>query len=67
MKRQKRSHTNRAFSKGYQAAMTGRSWSTCPFETGDARQNWMSGWREGREDQWSGYDTRAQLHKLVNL
>lgn len=67
MKRQKRSHVDRAFSKGYQAAMSGRSWSNCPFETGEARLVWMSGWREAREDHWSGYDTRAQAQKLSNI
>lgn len=67
MKRQKRSHVERAFSKGYQAAMSGRSWSSCPFETGEARQMWMSGWREGREDHWSGFNTHTQIQKLSNM
>jgi ribosome modulation factor len=67
MKRQKRNPVERAFSKGYQAAMSGKSWSACPFETGEARQTWMSGWREAREDHWSGYNTRTQAHKLSNF
>ncbi len=67
MKRQKRNHTDRAFHKGYQAAMSGRSWDQCPFETGEARQLWMSGWREGREDHWRGFDTRTQLQKFSNM
>ena len=66
MKSQKRSHSDRAFSKGYQAAMNGRSWSACPFE-GKARQLWMNGWREGRQDQWSGYNSFAQAQRLSNL
>ncbi len=66
MKSQKRSHSDRAFSKGYQAAMNGRSWNACPFE-GTARQLWMNGWREGRQDQWSGYNSFAQAQRLSNL
>ena len=66
MRRQKRSPVEKAYSKGYQAAMSGRSWATCPFETGKARVEWMNGWREAREDQWNGYNTRAQTHKLVS-
>lgn len=67
MKRQKRSQVEKAFSKGYQSAMSGRSWDACPFEGGEARATWMNGWREGREDHWSGFDTRTQLQKLSNI
>lgn len=67
MKSQKRSHSDRAFSKGYQAAITGRSWSSCPFEGNKAKQLWMSGWREGRQDQWSGFNSFAQAQRLSNI
>ena len=67
MKSQKRSHSDRAYAKGYQAAISGRSWSSCPFGSDKARQLWMSGWREGRQDQWSGYKSFAQAQKLSNI
>ena len=67
MKSQKRSSSEKAFNKGYQAAMSGRSWSDCPYESGSARQNWLTGWREAREDHWSGYSPFAQIQKLSNL
>lgn len=67
MKRQKRSHVDKAFNKGYQSAMSGRSWDSCPFGTGEARAVWMNGWREGREDHWNGFDTKTQIQKLSNI
>ncbi len=67
MRSQKRSQIERAFHKGYQAAMYGKSWSNCPHEAGSCRQIWMSGWREGREDHWNGLNQVAQLQKLNNL
>ena len=67
MKRQKRSQTERAFGKGYQAGAEGRSQHGCPHETGPARQLWLNGWREAREDQWDGYNRFAQAQKLSNL
>ncbi len=67
MKTQKRTHMERAFSKGYQAGIEGRSRSICPHETSIARQTWLTGWREGRQDHWSGYNRAAQAQKLSNL
>ncbi|WP_026287004.1 ribosome modulation factor [Gilvimarinus chinensis] len=67
MKRQKRDHIERAFGKGYQAGIDGRSRSLCPHESGMARQRWMSGWREARTDQWDGFNRMAQVQKLSNL
>lgn len=67
MKRQKRSQTDRAFVKGYQAGIGGRSRGLCPHETGETRQQWMSGWREGREDHWDGFNRAAEAQKISNL
>ena len=67
MKSQKRDQTERAFSKGYQAGIQGRSRSICPHETGQARQQWLNGWRESRIDQWDGLNRLAQVQKLNNL
>lgn len=67
MKRQKRDQTERAFVKGYQAGIDGRSKSLCPHDTGQARQQWLNGWRESRIDQWDGYSRLAQVQKVNNI
>jgi ribosome modulation factor len=67
MKRQKRDQTERAFVKGYQAGIDGRSKSLCPHESGEARQQWLNGWRESRMDQWDGYSRLAQVQKVSNI
>ncbi len=67
MKSYKRSHADKAFSKGYQAAASGKSWSACPYESINAKQLWMSGWREGRQDQWNGFNSFAYAQKLSNI
>ena len=67
MKRQKRNQPERAFNRGYQAGADGRSRNLCPHDTGETRQNWLNGWREGREDHWNGYNRCAQAHKITNL
>ena len=67
MKRQKRDQTERAFVKGYQAGIDGRSKSLCPHESGLARQQWLNGWRESRIDQWDGYSRLAQVQKVNNI
>jgi ribosome modulation factor len=67
MKRQKRDQTDRAFVKGYQAGIDGRSKSLCPHESGEARQQWLNGWRESRMDQWDGYSRLAQVQKISNI
>ena len=67
MKRQKRAPTERALSRGYQAGVTGKSRTLCPHEAGEARHVWITGWREGREDHWNGYNTLAQVQRLHSM
>lgn len=67
MKRQKRDQTERAFSRGYQAGIEGRSRSLCPHETGEVRQQWLNGWRESRIDQWDGFNRFAQAQRLSQI
>ncbi|WP_100641438.1 MULTISPECIES: ribosome modulation factor [Alteromonas] len=55
MKRQKRDKLTRAHAKGYQAGITGRSKELCPFQTSDARSQWLGGWREAVEDRNLGF------------
>ncbi len=52
MKRQKRDRGERAYSRGYQAALQGRSREACPFVDDNTRQAWLNGWREGKEMNW---------------
>ena len=49
MKRQKRDKLQRAHAKGFHAAMQGQSKEVCPHEDINAKEEWLGGWREGRE------------------
>ncbi len=64
MRRQKRDMNTRAFDKGYQAGVSGRSSEDCPHAGDEARLNWLSGWREGRSDQWDGLTGVSGVHKI---
>jgi len=67
MRTQKRNKNDRAFDKGYQAGVGGRSSEFCPHEHDEARQYWLSGWREGRSDQWDGLTGVSGVHKMRAL
>ncbi|TVZ39436.1 ribosome modulation factor [Alteromonadaceae bacterium 2753L.S.0a.02] len=67
MRRQKRTSPVRAFSRGYRVGVAGKSKGLCPHTTGDARHEWLTGWREGREDHWNGFNTLAQVQKIQNF
>jgi len=54
MKRVKREKNSRVFAKGYQHGINGHSRNQCPYEDSTIKQQWLSGWREGRTDFWSG-------------
>lgn len=64
MKRHKRDGQERAFNSGYKAAIYGKSMSRCPHEQETLRFQWNAGWREGREDYWSGNASVAGIHKV---
>ncbi len=64
MKRPKRDMNQRAFEKGYQMGLSGRSSELCPHNLGQQQFNWMQGWREGRADQWDGLNSATGCHKL---
>ena len=51
MKRPKRNRIQRAFDKGYQLGLAGRSKENCPFLTG---QREASGWKAGARDETIG-------------
>lgn len=65
MKRQKRDKHDRAFQRGYQAGISGRSVDLCPHEQLEQRQYWINGWREGRTDQWDGHTGISAVHKAA--
>lgn len=67
MKRQKRDIEQRAFNKGYQAGISGKSKSLCPTSNLAAKQHWLSGWREGRGDNWDGLVGVSGIHKLPGI
>ncbi|MFN2288824.1 MAG: ribosome modulation factor [Chromatocurvus sp.] len=67
MKRQKRDMGNRAFDRGYQAGVSGRSMDLCPHENEQQRMNWISGWREGRSDQWDGMTGVSGVHRIPTI
>ena len=64
MKRLKRNRIRRAFDKGYQLGLAGRSKENCPFLTGSARSKWLEGWREGRNDWREGLTDALTCYKL---
>ncbi|PKM21294.1 MAG: ribosome modulation factor [Gammaproteobacteria bacterium HGW-Gammaproteobacteria-14] len=67
MKRHKRDRDTRAYTRGYQAGLEGKSQDICPFGAPNPRYNWISGWREGRTDQIHGYTGVASVHNLKNM
>jgi len=54
MKRQKRDRQQRAFTKGYQNGLDGKSKDLCPYSDKEFKQAWLSGWHAGRGDHWDG-------------
>jgi ribosome modulation factor len=66
MKRHKRSKSTRAFAKGYLTGVHGKSKDLCPHQDFEYRQAWLSGWRNGREDNWDGYTGTAGVGRTVD-
>lgn len=65
MKRQKRDRDERAYARGYQAGLDGKSRDLCPFEDNlHQRSHWMSGWREGKTNQNYGMTGVSGIHNL---
>lgn len=55
MKRQKRDRNDRAYAKGYQAGISGRSKELCPYNSNiDIKSEWLGGWREAISDRQNG-------------
>ncbi|MEE4298987.1 MAG: ribosome modulation factor [Pseudomonadales bacterium] len=62
-KRSKRDRSTRAWHRGYQAGLIGRSQETCPHQGTAARSSWIEGWNEGHQDQTDGAVAIGGLHK----
>ncbi len=67
MKRQKRDPMQRAYNRGYQAGLAGKSKSLCAGYSDDVQQDWLNGWRTGREDNWDGLTGVSGIHRLPNI
>ncbi len=67
MRRLKRDPLERAFLRGYQNGITGKSRDLCLFTHPTTRQSWLNGWREGRGDNWDGLTGTAGLQRLNQL
>lgn len=67
MRRVKRDRSHRAYTRGYQAGVQGRSRDLCPYTETNHRQFWMAGWRDGRSDHWAGFSTVSGATKVVNM
>jgi ribosome modulation factor len=65
MKKQKRDLQERAYQRGYRAGLDGRHRDQCPHRDGDMRDQWLSGWREGRSDNWDGMNVVSGIQKMA--
>lgn len=55
MRKLKRNKQERAFLRGYRAGLSGASQSRGPRLSSLLHQDWINGWRIGRQDLWCGY------------
>lgn len=67
MKRQKRDMHARAFKRGYLAGVSGKSKDSCPQDHPEVRQEWLNGWREGRQDNWEGMTGVSGIHRMATV
>ncbi len=52
MKAQKRDRSNRAYTRGIDAGASGKTKDLCPFSESRFKQEWLNGWRQGRNILW---------------
>jgi ribosome modulation factor len=64
MKRHKRDKEDRAFARGYHIGVSGKSKELNPYGDEGSKQTWLSGWRQGREDNWDGYIGAAGVSRV---
>jgi ribosome modulation factor len=64
MKRHKRDMTQRAFQRGYSAGISGKPRESCPHVSTAQRAQWMGGWLEGKEANWSAMTAVSGISNL---
>ena len=64
MRRSKRDMIKRAFERGYQMGLSGRSKETCPHGRGRNQLSWLQGWHAGHVDQWDGATALTGSYQL---
>lgn len=62
-KRSKRDRTTRAWQRGYQAGLIGRSQDMCPHQEIGTRTSWIDGWTQGHQDHADGSMAIGGMHK----
>ena len=67
MKTRKRDRFVRAHKKGYQAGLNGKSKESGPTQNGPDKQEWLAGWREGRQDNWDGLTGVSSVSKIEHV
>ena len=67
MKKHKRDKSARAYKKGYQAGLFGKAKDSCPMNAEPERQEWLSGWSEGRRDNWDGLTGVSSVPKVSTM
>ncbi len=67
MRKLKRDPSERAYKRGYMAGVNGKSKSQCPADSPAVKQEWLNGWRDGRQDNWDGYVGISGVHKLPGI
>lgn len=65
MKKLKRNLHERAYQRGYHAGLEGRRLDACPHFQDALRNQWMAGWREGRVDNWGGFNAMSGVQKMA--
>ena len=67
MKRHKRNMSQRAYQKGFYAGLGGKNIASCPHSSVEQREQWLAGWREGKDANWSSMTGVAGLAKLNSV
>lgn len=67
MKRHKRDMNQRAYQRGFYAGLGGKAMAACPHTVVDQREQWLAGWREGREANWSAMTGVSGLAKVNSV
>jgi len=59
--------SQRAYQRGFYAGLGGRNKATCPHSALDQREQWLAGWRDGKEANWAAMTGVAGLATLNSV